>query len=195
MASFLPTFERHNENVDTFEEIEETIDENKRFTEEKQQSLLTTFRQSMGRIIVIFAAYLPMNGATKEQYVHYLFIFIMIVGVAYMIKTWLELKAKAFYESVGHYAHGIALDACSFIFEFFIVGIFGLIRSRGEYTIEDLPYAVFLLTFINLTISAWSRHIKNKRFVPNFPQKKKENGHRFVFGSSSASGGFPTTTP
>ncbi len=143
----------------------EEILENRQYDEQREESLLINFKQIINKIVVIFAAYLPTEGATNEQFVHYLFIFAVIATIAYIAKLWLEIKATVFYQKVGHYVHQLLLDTARFIFDFFVVGIFGIIRARGEFTIKDIPYVVFLLVMTNLSISVWIRHTKYRRFV------------------------------
>lgn len=164
----LPLFTKVNEpetNVeDSLEVVEHTIEENKHYDEERQQSMLAAFKQMLGKIIIVFAAQMSVPTTTTELYIRYLFNFFVVAVVAYMLKTWLTVKAKSFYLTVGHYVHKVALESVSLLFDFFVVSIFGLIRSRGEYSIDDVPFVVVMLVLFNLLINIWIRHISNLRF-------------------------------
>ncbi len=159
-----------------FEELEEVIEENKHYDKKKQRSLVHTFDQMTTRLVIIFAGYLPMHGATQEQYVNYLFSFVMIALIAYVLTSWLESRSKKMFVILGHYAYEIIVDFCMFIFDFFTCAVMGLIKSRGNFGVEDIPYVVFILILLKLFVVVWNRHIQYKRFVSG-PQTR-ETSHK-----------------
>ena len=126
--------------------------------------MLYAFKQMLGKIIIVFAAQISIPNTTTELYIQYIFNFFVVAVIAYILKTWLIVKADDFYRTVGHYVHRVALESSELLFDFFVVSIFGLIRSRGEYGIEDIPFVVIILIFLNLLINIWIRHTSNLKF-------------------------------
>ncbi len=142
---------------------EQTIEKDKKITEEKQRDLFGSVQSFSGAIALIFSQIVGNSQQSDIYFAFRVICYILGILICYIVRDFILEKEDYIRKYSGPFLYEISIELINFIILLFIYVLTTIIRNFVSFSESDIPNIVIIYLFYLLLSKIYAYATKSKK--------------------------------